>query len=153
MTTKHVTLTGTVKWAHKLFTPDDTFDAEHPKYSIQLFMDDTSKEIFRNLKLKNEFKNDGDGEFVTLRRDHTPKEFDGKIIYKGGPPKVLDADGIEWPDGTAIGNGSTATVWLEAYNLGKRFPGSRITKVRIDELIPYNPDAEPQAVPKEAVPF
>lgn len=146
MATKEVTLTGVSKWSHKLFQPE-SYNQGPARYSTRLYLDAANKAIFQSLRLKNKIKEDEDGEYVTLRRDHDPKEFKGKVIYKGGPPKIYDAEGNRWPEDTMIGNGSVLSVKLSVYNT-KMGPASRVEKVRVDELVEYNkPDVDEDAVP------
>lgn len=141
-----VNLSGTVEYA-KVFRPDSYLDGP-PRYSLNLFLDDSSWALYEGLKLKNKVRENDQGRYVKFSRDHNPKEWEGKVIFKGGPPEVVKADGSEW-DGKLIGNGSKVTVKLSIYK-SKMGPGSRIVKVRVDELVEYNPDG-PEV--QTAVPF
>lgn len=144
-----VLLQGKCKWA-KLFKPE-SYQNGPPKYSIQLYLDSANKAVFEGLKLKNHIKADEQGEYVQLRRDHNPKIWDGKIIKgaEGGPPKVIDADGNPWDTSVLVGNGSVVSVILNVYD-SKMGRGSRLSRVRVDTLVPYTPSSD---VNSEAMPF
>lgn len=136
---KDVLLSGKAKWC-KLFKPE-SYQNGPPKYSMVLYFDKGSRQLFDELKLRNHIKADDEGEYVTLRREHDPKVYNGKIIpgAEGGPPKVVDAEGNAWDSSVLVGNGSRVSVVLNVYDT-RMGPGSRIARVRIDEHIPYNPE-------------
>lgn len=144
MATKEVLLSGKVKWA-KLFKPE-SYQSGPPKYSVVLYLDPPSRIVFDGLKLKNHVKSDADGEYITLRREHNPKVFDGRVIADGGPPEIVDTDGNAWDENKLIGNGSEVTMKIAVYDT-KMGPGSRIVKIRVENLIEYHPDTS------GAVPF
>ena len=145
---REVLLTGKIKWA-KLFKPESYLGGPS-KYSLVLYLDPESKAVFQDLKLRNHLKSDEEGYFVTLRREHDPKVFNGKIIpgAEGGPPKVVDKDNQPWPEGTLIGNGSKVSVVLSLF-MSRMGAGSRIARVRVEDLVEYNPDTGSN----EALPF
>lgn len=139
---RDVALSGKIFWANKLFQAE-SYKGGPAKYSVVLYLDPASKAFWPSLKLSNKVREDENGECVTLRREHDPKVFDGKIIKgaEGGPPKVVDANGELWDPQVLIGNGSKATLILNVYDT-KVGPGSRISRVRIDELVEYKPDQQ-----------
>lgn len=65
--------------------------------------------------------------------------------YGGGAPKVVDAEGEEWDydESGPIGNGSKVEVLLSVYDTSRRgIVGTRLEKVIVRELVPYDPDGE-----------
>src|SRR5690348_2378808 len=101
---KEVALSGKLFWAQHLFKPE-SYKGGPPKYSCLLYLDEASKAFWPSLNLKNKIKEDENGSGVTLRREHDPKIFDGKVIKgaEGGPPKIIDADGNPWNPDVHIG--------------------------------------------------
>lgn len=134
-----ITLTGTVKWAHKLFEPDQ-YEDNDPRYTVSFYPDATSREIFlekkKQYKLANRIRQDDEGTFVVLGRPHLPKVFKGKVIFRGGPPKVTDADGNPWDTEKLVGNGSAVEIVTELYQT-KKNGGSRILSVKITDWVEY----------------
>jgi hypothetical protein len=119
-------------------------------YSFPFYPDAGSLAIFEEIKkkykLRNNIKSDENGKYIILRRPHDPKEYDGKVIFEGGPPEVLDADGSPFPQGTGIGNGSVVSILLEVYGTAKS-GGSRVEKVKVTGLVPYDGPTQKEAVP------
>lgn len=150
MASEKVILTGAIDWAKGLYVPDRYEDGPL-QYSFPFYPDAGSMAIFeamkKKYKLRNNVKSNEKGQYIILRRPHDPREFEGKTIFEGGPPEVLDTDGSPFNPDTAIGNGSKVSVLLEIYGTG-RSGGSRVEKVKVMELIPYE-----GPVQKEAVPF
>lgn len=140
---EHIYLSGKIKWANRLYRPDEKFN----KWSIVLYPDAKSLEEIRELQaskgLKNQMKKDEDGYNMTFSRPVSK-------IYKGvvktfTPPVITDKDRVPIEGG--IGNGSDATLKIEVYPYTA--PGSlskshavRLEAVRIDNLVPYNPDTD-----------
>ena len=146
-------LSGTGKWFGGLVRPDDKFGA--PKYTLNFYPDAGSMAIFEDAKLKLKVRNDEDGTFVKLSRNHNPVIFDGKTISEGGPPEIVDKDGKPWDTSKIIGNGSTVAVRIETYK-SKFGNAHRLLKVRVENLVEYTaPDnADGGGASKgEAVPF
>lgn len=150
MASRDVVLTGRGKWFQHLFTPE-SYQQGPPRYHFVFYPDKSSAVLFKELKLRNGVKADADGEYVNLRRDHNPKVWNGAIIKgaEGGPPSVVDAEGTAWDKDKLIGNMSSVSVMLNVYDT-KMGPGSRIMKVKITDLIEYNP---PVMAEGEALPF
>ena len=124
MSTKFITLTGTANWTQKLFTPDD----EYNTYQFQLVMDDASVDEFNASGSMLKARNVDDGVAISPKRkaDH-------------GQPRVVDEAGDEWPEDTAIGNGSKVSCILEMYST-KRGWGTKLEAVRVEELVEFKPD-------------
>ena len=132
---------GKGSWFHHLFQ----LDSEYNKWDIQLHFIPDSLEEFRALNVKTQLKKDDDGYYARLSRP-------GSKIIKGvlvpfSPPMVFDKDGAPIKEGVSIGNGSDITVKCELYQYTA--PGSkvksnaiRLESVRIDNLIPYEPNRD-----------
>lgn len=150
MANEKVILSGRIMWAKGLYVPDRYEDGPL-MYTFPFYPDPTSLAIFEELKkkykLRNNIKSDNKGKYIVLRRPHDPREYEGKTIFEGGPPEVLATDGSPFDPEVIIGNGSTVSVLLDVYSTGKS-GGSRVEKVKVVELIPYE-----GPVQKEAVPF
>lgn len=94
--------------------------------------------------LKNTVKKDDDGWFVKFRCDVSKQRKDG-TTWTFEPPKVVDKDGRPM-DGSAIGDGSDGTLKLEVYEhptpTGGRAIAARLVGLRVDNLVPFNPDED-----------
>jgi hypothetical protein len=125
--------TGLVKWA-KVRQPDDKYQ----NYTIDLFMDEDSWDIFNESELTLEPKEVEEGEpngrYVRFRRPET-KAIKNKLV-QFGPPDVLDQDNLPLPTNTMIGNGSKVTAKVLVYDSSKG-KGHRLEAVRVDELVEY----------------
>jgi len=133
MATKYLDIKGKCKWA-KVWKPDTKYD----KYSIDICPDAESRKIIDGLGLKSSFKADSQTgeEYITFRRDPNSTIFVSKDTRgPAGAPQVL---GVE--PGTPIGNGSGVTVRLAVYSYDNKFgkgTGSRLEKVHVNELVPF----------------
>lgn len=115
------------------------------KWSITIAPDNKSLEIIRDLQaqgVKNVMKKDEEnGYYIQFSREPT-KLMRGKVVAFTAP-KVIGADGLPI-DGTRVGRGSDATVRLEVYQHGTPSGGkakaARWDSVRVDTLVPYDPD-------------
>lgn len=132
-----VYLQGKAKWA-RLTTPD-----QWGNWKMNLYLTSESKETFKGLGVKNILKRDEDGDYIQLRRP-TQKVLNGKVIGYA-PPTVVDKDGAP-AEAVAVGNGSDVTVKLDyySYKSPQGDPGKaiRLAGVRVDNLVPYNPDKD-----------
>jgi hypothetical protein len=133
MATKTFKFSGTCKWA-KVHTPVDAFDKNKPKeYTIDLYMNEGNLEEFRRSESQLRIKKD-EAENQTYVRFRCPSQvmINGEeVVFK---PEVLDENGV--PTDEPIGNGSAVTISVDVYDtrMGK---GSRLKKVEIDRLVPY----------------
>jgi hypothetical protein len=144
----YVYFKGKGSWFQHLFQFDDKFG----KWSIQIHLTPESLEEFKALKLKTHLKMDDDGWYTKLSRPREKLTRGGKRIVFDAP-MVFDKDMMPIRKGTNIGNGSDITCKCEIYQYTP--PGSknkenaiRLAEVRIDNLIPYNPDKD--YTPEEA---
>lgn len=147
---------GKVKWANKLFTPDQKFKC----YSLLLYPDQDSYAKIMDLKagkdgtqgLLNVIKKDDEGYNITLKRP-TEKLMKGRL-QAFLPPVVLNADNSPFNQQTAIGNGSDVTCKVEWYDYarptGGRGSAIRLESVRIDSLIPFEKKDFPADMVKQA---
>jgi hypothetical protein len=116
------------------------------KWSMTLHPTQESLEKLRELQgkgMKNTIKKDDDGWFINFSRP-VSRIIKGKIQTMA-PPVVMDKDNKPL-EGTKIGNGSDVTVKLEVYEHstpgGGKAIAARWESVRIDNLIPFNPDTD-----------
>lgn len=139
-----IVLSGTGKWFNNLFTPDGKFG--DPFYSIVLYPDEASMAIYRDQKLRLRTKDDEEGTYLRLRKNHAAVKFDGVEFAPEGPPPVVDKDGNPWNPEVIIGNGSKCSCIVEVYK-SKFGNAHRLVKVRVDELVEYKVET------KEKMPF
>lgn len=141
--TEYLYFTGKCKWA-KLATPD-----KFMKWSIMLFPNDESLTKIKSLGLKNPIKADpsGDGERVVFSRP-VNKEIKGRIVGFA-PPVVMmkNQEGVWMPEpNLLIGNGSDVTIKVDyySYETPTKTKGyaARLSGVRVDNLVPYNPRSD-----------
>lgn len=133
---------GKLSWI-KVVAPDQMYDC----WSITLHPTPESLEKIRDMQaegLKNVMKKDDDGYFTKFRCPTKRLRKDG-TMWTFEPPKVVDKDGAPM-DGNVIGNGSDGTVKLEVYQHGTPGGGqaiaARLIGLRIDNLVPFNPDSD-----------
>lgn len=153
--TIHTSVKGKCKWAH--VTRFNRFDA----WSIELWPIPEDLERIREWQaqgLKNVMRKDEDGYNIRFKRDPVKK-----ITLRTGEvknltfstPSVAMADGSPLPQGVSIGNGSDVTVLLEVYS--HRTPGGgsavacRLEGVRVDNLVPFNPETDYTPEEKEKI--
>lgn len=142
----HIGVKGKCKWAHVQRL--NRYDA----WSIELWPTPEDLEVLRELQakgMKNVMRKDEDGYYIRFKRE--PRK---EITLKTGerkslvfsPPTVAMADGSPLPNGVSIGNGSDVTVLLEVYSHGTPGGGqavaARLEGVRVDNLLPFNPDED-----------
>jgi hypothetical protein len=133
MATEYKKISGVAKWA-RLKSPN-----KFGKYSIDLYVDSTTRSQIRGWGTRLTVKEDDDGFYYTFRRDHE-KVLRTKTV-EFGPPEVIynkqEFDGF-------VGNGSHVTIEIEVYDWehpehGKG-RGTRLLKVTVDELVEYDPN-------------
>ncbi len=144
--TKRLSVKGKCKWAH--VTRLNRFE----EWSLELWPTPEDLEVIRELQsrgLKNTMRKDEDGYNIRFKR--SPKR---DIRLRTGevktlifsPPTVAMSDGSPLPSGVSIGNGSDVTVILEVYTHGTPGGGkavaARLEGVRVDNLVPFNPDSD-----------
>lgn len=141
MAKKYVYFKGKGSWFQHLFN----LDQEYSKWHVTLHLTPESLEEFRALQVKTHLKKDDDGYYVKLSRPSS-RVYSGKLT-PFAPPQVFDKDGMPLTDSARIGNGSDITVKCELYQYtppgGKaRANAIRLESVRIDNLIPYEPNRD-----------
>lgn len=149
--TETIHLQGKVSWL-KAIKPDAQYDC----WSVQLHPNPDSLELLRDLQtrgIKNMMKKDEDGYYMNFKRP-VSKVYQGKI-KTFAPPVITDKDGNPWEK--PVGNGSDATLQIEAYEHGTPGGGKatalRWVGARIDNLIPFDnstdyPEADQAVVDK-----
>lgn len=153
MASQDIFLQGKCKWNH-LWTPDAAFG--DPKFKLMLYPDAASYEKILKLKespaIMNVIGKDEDGYFINISR---PQEINNKGRRTMLPmPEVLDGK-KPLPSGgyeplrnvSRLGHGSDVTVKCEvrSYTLQTtKRPGRslRLTSVRVDNLVPYEPNRD-----------
>lgn len=147
--TEMVELFGKVSWVHAVSL--NRFE----KWSVTLHPTQESLEKIRELQaegLKNVIKKDEDGYYVQFSRPPHKETQSGKII-SFAPPVVIDANGL--PLDGRIGNGSDAMIELEVYEHptpnGGKARAARWRAMRVDNLIPFDPDSDFRGETKEIV--
>lgn len=133
---------GKLSWV-RVVKPDLTYNC----WTVNLHPTAESLEKIREWQsqgLKNQIKKDDDGWYTKFRCNVSRERKDG-TIWTFEPPKVVDKDGRPM-DGSIIGNGSDGTVKLEVYEHGTPGGGkaiaARLVGLRVDNLIPFNPDED-----------
>lgn len=122
-------LIGTAKWTKKN-EPD-----KYGKYSVCLYMNDSSWEAYKNSGLQLKEREDEDGKFIQFSRSHE-KVWNNETVVLG-PPKVLIRDDDKYvPFDEDIGNGSLVTLKINVYNT-KRGPGHTLEVISVENLVPY----------------
>lgn len=144
----HEFFQGKAKWA-RLERVNDW-----GKWTIVLYPNAKSLERIRELQaegVKNVIKKDDDGYYTTFSRPNT-KLIKGKII--AFPPVSVVTDD-KLPFTGIIGNGSDCTLKCEIYSHstpgGGKAKAIRLESVRIDTLVPFNPDTGFSLAEKEQV--
>lgn len=136
-----VYIRGKVKWFK------DKVPNEWGKWSHQIWPDEASMEIIRDLKdrgLKNDLKKDEDGYSMNFSRK-TEQEFRGGRKQANSPPVVLKDNGKDVQPTILleqVGDGSDVTTKLTCYRYG---PGgvnlaARWESTMVHNLVPFNPD-------------
>lgn len=144
--TKRISVKGKCKWAH--VTRLNRYDA----WSIELWPISEDLEVIRELQakgLKNTMRKDDDGYNIRFKRDPSKdvRLRTGEIKrLTFSAPTVAMADGSPLPNGVSIGNGSDVSVILEVYSHGTPGGGkavaARLEGVRVDNLVPFNPETD-----------
>jgi len=138
---------GEAQWA-QLKSPN-----KFGNYSINLIVDGATRKAVKATGAKLNIKETEDDRFFyTFRRKATLRKRDGSIVELY-PPAVTLADGTPY-DGL-VGNGSKVTVKVEVYeyqggkddqgNTWDAGKGTRLVGVRINELVEYKKEENPDA--------
>lgn len=124
------------------------------KWTVVLYPNATALERIRELQgdgIKNVIKKDEEGYYTTISRPNT-KLMRGKVVAFE-PPKVVMPDGQPFTGN--VGNGSDCTIKCEVYSHptpgGGKAKAIRLVSIRIDNLVPYNPDVQFTPLEKDAV--
>lgn len=131
MSQKTIVLSGIAKWA-KVHQPDTKFGK---KYTIDLYLDNASWDVFKKSGSRLTVRQDEEGSFIKLSRNHDGTAKGEPVEY--GPPAVFENDG-KTKTSVNIGNGSEVTCRVEVYD-SKYGKGTRLSAVKIDKLVEYEP--------------
>lgn len=134
---------GKLSWV-KVVQPDTKYE---PAWSVTIHPTQESLEKIREWVaegLMNRIKKDDDGWFVRFKCPVSRNRKDG-TIWTFEAPKVVDKEGRPM-DGFVIGNGSDGTLKLELYEFptpgGGNGIAARLMGLRVDNLVPFNPEAD-----------
>lgn len=151
MAKEFIYLQGKGSWA-RLVKPN-----KWDKWAIQLHPNTESLEKIRELQaegIKHQLKKDEDGYFINIGRPTVKTYVKTGQTIAFTPPEVVDKDGVPM-DGQTIGNGSDVTLKVEVYSHntpgGGKAKNIRLEAVKVDNLIPFNPDRDFNKFEKEAV--
>lgn len=134
---------GVGKWC-KVHTPDKTYG----NYSLDLYLDEDSMQLFKDSKLGLKIRDNEDGTFIKLRRE--PERMVAGDIVNIGPPKVwLKTEDGKEPLKENVGNGSKIVCKVSVYE-GARGLGHRLEEVLVEDLVEY---AGAEVVNEEEFPF
>lgn len=168
MGTKTFTFTGKASWPKLSEGNRDMYDwnaetmrydlesATKGRYSIGLEMNSSD---YRELKktgsmsAKHSKVSDDGFDVVKFNRPHEKRNFKGEVMaFASGEPVVQNTDGSpwDWSINGMIGNGSEVEVTVSVYDT-KYQPGTRLEKVRVLELVPYETEGFEEL--EEAAPF
>lgn len=140
--TRHEYIQGKLSWV-RVVKPDLTYNC----WAATIHPNQESLEKVREWQasgLKNQIKKDEDGWYTKFRCQVSRERKDG-TIWTFEAPKVIDKDGRPM-DGSIIGNGTDGTLKLEVYEHntpgGGKALAARLVGVRVDNLVPFNPDED-----------
>ncbi len=130
---------GKVKYIHAVNV------SKYGDWNIVLIPDAASLEIIRDLQaqgLRNVLKKDDDGYYIQFRRE-TQKLIKGSMVAFAAP-RIVDRNAVPI-NGNTVGWGSDVTVrlelrWVTPPNQTKQVPACRWDSLRVNELVPYDPD-------------
>lgn len=147
MATHYLFITGKIKWAAGLKNRDQKFG----HYNCPLYVSKEDQAKLKEMKSEVRFKEDADGLYFKMKRDHEKKIKDKLTVF--GPPRVFMTDpsgnDVEL-DPATVGNGSTVTAKFALYDTNFGTRGTRLEAVRVDNYLEYIPEAQ---VGSEEVPF
>lgn len=150
MSSKTYYVEGELNWA-KLFErnkdTNEDFHGEGGAYTVDVKLEQDQLDILTESGCRLKPKIKDDGVFIKFKRKHTHPT----IEALGGPPQIVDAEGDDWNDEVSIGNGSKGTVAFEVYET-KMGMGTRLTGVKVNDLVEYESDYDPDNIPKR-LPF
>lgn len=133
---------GKASWV-RVVKPDVAFNC----WAVTIHPTPDSLEKIRDWQaegLKNQLKKDDDGYYCKFRCDVSKQRKDGSV-WTFKQPETVDKDGKPM-DGSIIGNGSDVTLKLEVYEHGTpgggRAIAARLVGVRVDNLVPFNPETD-----------
>lgn len=126
-------------------------------WSLVLYPDTATLDKIRELQaegVKNVLKKDEEGYYIRIKRPVSKETRDGRTL-SFTPPKCFEADGKTPTDGTKIGNGSDLSIKMDVYVHGTPSGGKakamRMDSIRVDNLVPFNPDTDYTPDEKEVV--
>lgn len=133
---------GIAKWAQTK-KPDKDYN----NYTIDLYVQEAEDKAIQDAGIQLKRRENEEGVYYKFRRDHDGMMKGEPIVW--GPPKVVLATGNTLENGVAevvdfdgnVGNGSEVVLKTEVYS-GKKGVGTRWTGLRVDKLVPYEPDGE-----------
>lgn len=147
---------GKIYWARVYEGQEDSYDGIE-SYKVTFEPTDEGWAIYNKAKFKLKVRkldsDDPDSpDVVTFRRKKEPKVHNGKTVFKGGAPIVVNEDGDEISD--LIGNGSEGIVKIIRYvpKTKKSMVGHHLEAIQVTKLIPYEPMDEEDDEMEEETP-
>lgn len=135
---------GIGKWC-KVHTPDKTYG----NYTLDLYPDELSWELYNDSGLDLKKRENEDGTFIKLRRE-PERLIAGDVVNIGGPKVwILDSEGNKTEFTENIGNGSRIVCKVSVYQ-GRRGVGHRLEEVLVEDLVEYK---TAEVVNEEIFPF
>lgn len=118
------------------------------KWGCQIHPNNEGLELIRDFQAKgakNQLKKDEDGYFTNIGRPISKTFVKSGKVQSFTAPIVVDKDGKPM-DGNIVGNGSDLTLKVEWYEHptpgGNKAVALRLESVRVDNLVPYEPDRD-----------
>lgn len=159
MAARKYKFSGKGAWFHHLFNTDEYGDKTF--WKLNFYPDDVKAFKATGTKLHSH-DDDGsasgvEGVYYTIRKMETEVR-KGKKVTAEPPVVIYDGEIIE--EQITIGNGSGIEIEIEVYDTKKFGKGTRLNKVKIVDMIEYNPpedvvddeevEDEPEEEPKPA---
>jgi hypothetical protein len=145
---------GQTNWFKAIGEPrENKFKGNAREWSFQIAVGSAEKLLFRQNKVKKSIKFSEElGDYVQL--DWPEKDKKGNL---NKPIKVVDAEGVDWPQDKWVGNGSEieAHVTIDPYSFtnaeGEKISGAKLipTKIIITKHVPYESKNSKTSATKE----
>lgn len=151
MAKNYIYLKGKLRWC-RFVKPN-----QWGKWGCQIYPDAESLELIRDMQAKgakNQLKKDEDGYYTNISRPTSKEYVRSGTTQAFVMPTVVDKNNNPI-DGNTVGNDSDGILKVEWYE--HKTPGGgkavalRLEAVRIDNLVPYEPDRDMDEFEKEKV--
>lgn len=126
-----------------------SFEDCNGAYTVQVELTEEAVQQLEEAGSAKEYR-DGKGNIkdeAKFVKKHEVYNKDGEVIpFLSGPPEVARADGTPWDiheDGL-IGNGTTAVVRIEVYDMGDGETSTKLAGIQVVDLVEYDGDFTPR---------